>query len=224
MPPGCLPLFIFVAFIIFIPLFFANAMLVALGKLGLSPGTSLLAASGIFIGGMFNVPIKRIDRDEIIDVTPFSLFGFGRIFPQFLRRRTYTVIALNVGGCLVPAAIAVYEVFRLASLGPGVLLATIAAVVVNVAVCYWLARPVPQLGIALPAIMPALVAALCGLLFVPDMAPALAFVGGVAGPLIGADLLHLRQIERISTGVASIGGAGTFDGIVISALVATLLA
>jgi uncharacterized membrane protein len=52
----------------------------------------------------------------------------------------------------------------------------------------------------------------------------LAFAAGVLGPLIGADLLHLREVNKISTGVASIGGAGTFDGIVISGLIATLLA
>jgi uncharacterized membrane protein len=34
----------------------------------------------------------------------------------------------------------------------------------------------------------------------------------------------LRDVQRINTGVASIGGAGTFDGIVLSGLVATLLA
>jgi uncharacterized membrane protein len=28
---------------------------------------------------------------------------------------------------------------------------------------------------------------------------------------VGADLLHLRQIERMDTGIVSIGGAGTFD-------------
>ena len=62
------------------------------------------------------------------------------------------------------------------------------------------------------------------MLFAPAHAPPVAFVAGVAGPLIGADLLRLREIERMGTAVASIGGAGTFDGIVISGLVATLLA
>ena len=42
--------------------------------------------------------------------------------------------------------------------------------------------------------------------------------------LIGADLLHLKQIEESATGVASIGGAGTFDGIVLSGIVAAYLA
>jgi uncharacterized membrane protein len=66
--------------------------------------------------------------------------------------------------------------------------------------------------------------AFSAIMMFPDFAPPVAFAAGALGPLIGADLLRLGQINRISTGVASIGGAGTFDGIVLSALVATLLA
>jgi uncharacterized membrane protein len=207
-----------------VPFFFADLMLTALVKLGLSPQSSFLAALGIFLGGMMNLPVKHIEREELIEVTPFTLFGFAHMFPQFQRRRTYTIIAVNVGGCVVPTAIAVYELFRVASVGPAVLLAACGATAINIVVCYRLARPVPQVGIALPPLIPALVAAACALAMVPDMAPSIAFTAGVFGPLVGADILHLREIERISTGVASIGGAGTFDGIVLSALVATLLA
>lgn len=42
--------------------------------------------------------------------------------------------------------------------------------------------------------------------------------------LIAADLLHLRDIRRLGALFASIGGAGSFDGIFISGLVAVLLA
>jgi uncharacterized membrane protein len=190
----------------------------------LSPQSSFLAALGIFLGGMVNIPVKHIEREEMIEVTPFTLFGFDSMFPIFQRRRTYTIIAVNVGGCVVPTALAIYELSRVASVGPNALVAAGAATAINILVCYRLARPVPQLGIALPALLPALVAAACALLFVPDMAPSIAFAAGVFGPLIGADLLHLRDLKGISAGVASIGGAGTFDGIVLSALVATVLA
>ncbi|HXZ68352.1 MAG TPA: DUF1614 domain-containing protein, partial [Alphaproteobacteria bacterium] len=46
----------------------------------------------------------------------------------------------------------------------------------------------------------------------------------VAGPLIGADLFHLRDIKASPVGIASIGGAGTFDGIVLSGIIAAYLA
>jgi uncharacterized membrane protein len=224
MPPGCFSLLVLVGLLIFLPLFFADAMLAALTKLGLSPETSLLAALAIFLGGTVNIPIKRIPRDEVIEVMPVDLFGFGRIFPQWARRRTYMIIAVNLGGCIVPCIIVAYQLVRIAAAGPVALAAAIGAAGINTIVCYRLARPVPGVGIALPPLAPAVVAALCGLFFVHVLAPPIAFTAGVLGPLLGADLLHLRDVRRIGTGVASIGGAGTFDGIVLSGLVATLLA
>ena len=58
----------------------------------------------------------------------------------------------------------------------------------------------------------------------PANATPIAFVAGVAGPLIGADLLHLREIEQIDSGMISIGGAGTFDGILPTGILALYLA
>ncbi|MEE9280205.1 MAG: DUF1614 domain-containing protein [Myxococcota bacterium] len=206
------------------PLLLANVVLAALAKLGLSPGISFLAAGGIFLGGVVNIPIRRIPRDELIEVAPLGLFGFDRMVPRLVRRRTYTLIAVNLGGCVVPCAIAAYELGRIAAEGAGPVLAVTVAIAINTGVCWWLARPVPGVGIAMPALIPAVVAAICGLTFVRELAPPIAFVAGVLGPLLGADLLHLSDVKRMSTGVASIGGAGTFDGIVLSGLVATLLA
>jgi uncharacterized membrane protein len=76
----------------------------------------------------------------------------------------------------------------------------------------------------MPAFIPPVVAALSALLFAPEEAPAVAFVAGVMGPLCGADLLHLRDLSKVATGMASIGGAGTFDGIVLSGILAAYLA
>src|SRR5581483_10711522 len=97
-------------------------------------------------------------------------------------------------------------------------------VLVNSAVCYALARPVPRIGIAIPGLIPPLVAVTTAMLLTQDLRPPVAFVAGVLGPLIGADLMHLREIPQMATGMASIGGAGTFDGIVLSGIVAAYLA
>lgn len=224
MPFGCLPLLLLVGLVILFPLFLANAVIVALGKLGLSPSLSIFVAVSIFIGGMINIPVRRIPREELIETHPIGLFGFGRFFPQMVRRRTYTVIAVNVGGCIIPCFLVIYELLRLAGVGAIAVALALVAAGINIAICYRLARPVPNVGIALPAFVPALAAAACGLLFMHEQAPLIAFTAGVLGPLVGADILHIRDIEGISTGVASIGGAGTFDGIVLSGLIATLLA
>jgi uncharacterized membrane protein len=86
----------------------------------------------------------------------------------------------------------------------GVMAALAGAIFLNVVVCYRLARPVRGVGILMPGLIPPLIA-------------------GTLGPLIGADLLHLRQVERMDTGIVSIGGAGTFDGILLSGIVALYL-
>ena len=54
-------------------------------------------------------------------------------------------------------------------------------------------------------------------------APVIAYVSGTLGTLIGADLLHLRQISKLNAPVVSIGGAGTFDGIFLTGILAVLL-
>lgn len=221
-PPGCLSL-IGLAFLLLLPFVLANAMLAALGKLGLGPTSSLLAALGIFLGSAINIPVTRIEREEIVEYTPFQMLGLDRLLSHSVKRRTYTIVAVNVGGCLVPAALAGYQVARLALNAPSVLPAAVGALAINVVICYYFATPVPDQGITMPALVPAGAAALCGLLFAPEWAPPVAFTAGVLGPIIGADFLHLDDIASIGTGMASLGGAGTFDGIVLSGLVATLL-
>lgn len=87
-----------------------------------------------------------------------------------------------------------------------------------------MATPVPGLGIAEPALVPPLVTAGVALLLSRKYAPLLAYVGGSLGTLIGADLLNIDKIQGLGAPVASIGGAGTFDGIFLTAIVAVLLA
>lgn len=224
MPSGCLSLVVLFGLLILFPIFLTQTMLAALTKLGLSPEASLFTVLAIFLGGMINIPVKRIPREEQIEVPSFRLFGFDRMFPRPVLRRSYTIIAVNFGGCIVPCLVAVYELIRIANAGPVALISAIGSIVINIAVCYRLARPIPKAGLALPPFIPAVVAAACGVFFARELAPMIAFTSGVIGPLVGADLLHLRDVQRMHAGIASIGGAGTFDGIVLSGLVATLLA
>ena len=224
LPFGCLSLILVAALAILFPLFLADAMTSALGKLGLSPALSILVVISMFIGGAINVPVRKIPRVMSLDAAPLGLFGAQRLFPGWFRQSSYTIIAINAGGCIIPCLIVAYELHRIAAHGPAALALTAASVAINVAVCHWVARPVANIGIVLTPIIPALVAAACACIFIRDFAPPVAFVAGVLGPLLGADLLNLRRIGRVSTGIMSIGGAGTFDGIVLSGLVATLLA
>ena len=58
----------------------------------------------------------------------------------------------------------------------------------------------------------------------PEHAAHLAYISGVLGVLIGADMLRLNTIAALGTPVAAIGGAGTFDGIFLTGIIAALLA
>jgi uncharacterized membrane protein len=143
--------------------------------------------------------------------------------------RPETVIAVNVGGCLIPSIIAAWECYHLLARGGWVVIALAIAAVFNIAVCYRASFPVRGVGIAMPGLLSPLVSiGLAWLLLSPanyaDVRAPVAFVAGVLGPLVGADLLHLKDITKVSAGLLSIGGAGTFDGIVLSGVLAALLA
>jgi uncharacterized membrane protein len=221
--PGCLPLLLLFLFIGLLPFIMADAMMTALSKLGLTGYQSLWIAMGIFIGGMINIPVRKIERQKPVASNSTDFLGISKLI-NHQKSQSYTLLAVNLGGCLIPLALCAYQIERLLPAGWEAMLSLIVAVLINIAVCYRLAKPVQNVGIALPALIPALTAVAAALLLYPEQAPAIAFTSGVMGPLVGADLLHLRKIESISTRTASIGGAGTFDGIVISSLLATLLA
>ncbi len=224
-PPGCLTLLLLFGLLVLVPIFLANAAVAALAKLGLSPTVSFLALIGIVLGGLINIPFYRLPTYLLVDSPPPQLFGLDRLRPQQTTiEEGYMVLAVNVGGCLVPVAIAFYELVRVAGLGFDALLWALLAVIINIGVCNRLAQLVPGRGVALPPLIPALVAVLAAWLLGGEMAAPVAFAAGVLGPLIGADLLNLSRVRQLGAPMASLGGAGTFDGIVLSGLLATLLA
>lgn len=54
--------------------------------------------------------------------------------------------------------------------------------------------------------------------------PATAYVAGVIGCLLGADILNLGRIRNLGAPLASIGRAGTFDAIFLTGIMAVLIA
>ena len=52
----------------------------------------------------------------------------------------------------------------------------------------------------------------------------LAYIGGSLGTLVGADLLNLNRVQGLGAPLVSIGGAGTFDGIFLTGVLAVLIA
>jgi uncharacterized membrane protein len=205
-------------FLILVLLLYVGALRYAYMHLGVSRGAALLVLLGSLIGSYFNIPVADLPQRRIIEVPEITFYGIEYTVPVVVQW-SGTVIAVNVGGALIPAVMSCYLVIKnrlwlrgaLATAGVG-------------AVCYHLARPVPGLGIALPVFVPALTAAAAALLLSWRRAAPLAYIGGSLGTLIGADLLNLDRVQGLGAPVASIGGAGTFDGIFLTGVVAVLIA
>lgn len=220
---GCLSLLLVLLLAAALPFLFVGVLNAALLKLRLDPQVATIVVLAILAGSFVNVPVRRIVRSEAVVFDHGGLFGLLGVWPRLMRVRRETVVAVNVGGCVVPVALAIYETTYL--LGETGALAGLAlAVSMNTLVCYVLARPVPGVGIVMPGLVPPVVAAVMALTLVPAQATPVAFVSGVLGPVVGADLLHLRDVGRIASATISIGGAGTFDGILLSGIVAAYLA
>lgn len=213
-----------IVLLVLFPLLFAHLMATSLTKLHLGAESAMILVVGIIFGSFVNIPVRRVRHTREVVTHPLFPFGMFELWPRLQRVHQVTVVAVNVGGCVVPSGLAIYEMIYLGLLDPQVLWFVVAVAAVNVVVCYLLAKPVPGVGIAMPGLVPALVAATSALLLAPEHAAPVAFIAGVSGPLVGADLFHLKDIEKVASGVLSIGGAGTFDGIVLSGIVAAYLA
>ena len=223
---GCLPMFLLLLLMCLLPVFLFDTAKSILTKLGLSPTVAGLTVVSIFLGSFLNIPVTAFVRDEIQPELKFGPLGsyFERDYRRVMSR---TVVAVNIGGCLIPVLLAIYQMNRAVQFGNDGILGMILVTALSIGVCFRVARPVEGIGIMLPGLVPPLVCVISAWILMPEAMPeqrtAAAFIGGVLGPLIGADLLHLRDVLKTPVGMMSIGGAGTFDGIVLSGLLAALL-
>lgn len=216
--PGRLLLFVFlVAFLLtFVQI---GILTIAFDKLGLSQRSAFLLLFMALMGSVINLPLFSVKSEPLDPETvPEPLRDLVR---RSLRDfKGVTVVAVNVGGCLIPLTFSFY-LMRHSALD---LINVVLAILVVTVICRALSRPVPGLGIALPIFAAPVAAALAALLLEPQNSAPLAYISGTLGVLIGADLLRLGDIKKMGTPVASIGGAGSFDGIFLTGLVAVLLA
>jgi uncharacterized membrane protein len=170
------------------------------------------------VGSYFNIPIAELPDQQVEAGREVAYFGMRYVVPVLVDWPG-TVIAVNVGGALIPGLMSLYLALRYQLLWKGMLATACIA-----AVCYHLAEPVRGVGIALPVFVPGLTTAIVALLLSRERAAPLAYIGGSLGTLIGADLLNLGEIQGLGAPMASIGGAGTFDGIFVNAVLAVLIA
>jgi uncharacterized membrane protein len=187
-------------------------------RIGLSRGWIIAILFGSILGSWLNIPVHRFpDRVEVFD-TEVVFFGMRYRIPTLAHTGT-TILAVNLGGAIIPTALASYLIVH-DHLWPRAMIA-VAGVAVVVRL---VARPVPGVGIVAPTIAPPVAAGIIALAVATHTAAALAYVAGTIGTLVGADLLNLHRIRDLGAPVASIGGAGTFDGIFVTGILAVVIA
>jgi len=207
--------FLVVALIILIQL---RILRYAYMRLGVGPGAAMLLLVGSLIGSYFNIPVTVLPGRTVMSGQIVDFYGMRYVVP-YVTSWPGTVLAVNVGGAVIPTVMSAYLVIRY-----NLWLKAAIATAVVAAIIHAMATPVPGVGIAVPVFAPVVVTAIIALILSREHAAPLAYIAGSMGTLIGADLLNLDKISGLGAPVASIGGAGTFDGIFLTGILAVLLA
>lgn len=212
---ACLPLGVLLVFVapLVLALLYLNLATFSFERLGLSSEMALLVLFASLVGGMINIPLSR--ERVAVQQLPRGIMRYFYYYPPVVRER---VIAINVGGALIPLALSAYLLPR------APLWETLLTTLVVAAVCKVLARITPGVGITLPAFVPPLVSAAMATILATGQGAPVAYIGGTLGTLIGADLLNLPAVRRMPALMLSIGGAGVFDGVFLVGIVAALVA
>lgn len=216
-----------IGLIFFLAFWFLLALLVALIEIGIlqyvfeSLGVSrryflaLLVLS--LLGSYVNIPIAHFSgRPERMGQV-VSFFGMQYVVPVIVDSPG-TVLAVNLGGAVIPFLLSMYLIVKHELYGKSVVAVAVVSLLVHL-----MARPVPGVGIAVPILIPPLLTALVALALSSWNPAPLAYIAGSLGTLIGADLMNLGKVRSLGAPVASIGGAGKFDGIFLTGVVAVLL-
>jgi uncharacterized membrane protein len=187
-------------------------------KIGIRRRTAYLILLLSLIGAYVNIPIAELPGPQTVEQkVVHDQLGFPYVTYQI--KEWPSTLAINVGGAIVPTILSIYlmikhQVYSHSLIG----IAAVAAVV------HYLAEPIQGMGIAVPIFVPPILAAVVAMFLSREYAAPLAYISGCMGTLVGADLLNLHLMGQLGASVASIGGAGTFDGVFLTGILAVLLA
>jgi uncharacterized membrane protein len=214
------PLFLIAAFLLAVLVAFVEVGILryAYEKIGVPRRHVFAVLMATLLGSFVNIPVAELPPEKVLSNQVVNFFGMQYVIPR-AEQWPATVLAVNVGGAVIPTLLSLYLLFKRRLFVPGLLAVAIVAAVVHA-----MAHPVRGVGISVPVFVPPLVAAAAAILLARRAAPPVAYIGGSLGTLIGADLLNLGVVQGLGAPVASIGGAGTFDGIFLTGIVAVLLA
>jgi uncharacterized membrane protein len=199
---------------------FVGATEVAFQRIGFTRLQVVLILIGTFLASSVNVPLHRVKSlERIVKMEEVQFFWIRYRIPHIAVEEVSTLVAINLGGAVIPTIVSFYLLRSHLDQLPFALV----GVALTAVVVHLVARKVPGLGITTPAFVPPIAAALSAFLLAPNFPSVIAYVAGTLGTLIGADLTNPEDIPRLGAPVVSIGGAGTFDGVFLSGIIAVLL-
>src|ERR1700674_5675523 len=134
-------------------------------KLGLSPGMALVLLFGSLAGSYFNIPVTILPGPPVRSGQIVDFFGMQYVVP-LVSSWPGTVLAVNVGGAVIPTIMSSYLVLRYQLW----LKATIAVVVIAF-IIHSMATPVPGVGIAVPVFAPVVATAILAFILSREYAP-----------------------------------------------------
>jgi uncharacterized membrane protein len=187
-------------------------------SMGVHRRSLFLLLVGSLLGSYVNIPVAELPAEHVYMEGIVSYFGMQYVIPRVLTEPK-TIVAVNLGGAVIPTFLSIYLIQKNRLYWSGAI-----AIAVVAGFVHLMARPIPGIGIAEPTFMPFLVTVAIVLVLSRKNAAPLAYVAGSLGTLIGADLMNLGRIRGLGAPVASIGGAGTFDGIFLTGILSVLLA
>jgi uncharacterized membrane protein len=211
-------LILFVLFVVVLALVQLGILEYAYAKIGVQPRYVFVLLFCSLLGSYVNIPVYDVPAKEVMSNRVVTDWGVQYVVPQ-QEELPKTTIAVNVGGALIPTILSIYLLVK-----NNLYIKGLIGVIFVSAIVHQLAHPVTGVGIAMPPLIPPLLAAGVALVLSRQAAPALAYISGSMGTLIGADLLNLDIVQGLQAPVLSIGGAGTFDGVFLTGILAVLLA
>lgn len=202
-------------------------------QVGFSHWHAILMVFGSLVGSSVNIPLHG---GTITSYPPL----FMQIATQlssitgvsFASGFHPVALAINMGGCIIPVVVSLAILIKCQVSTSRAILGTLIVAMVT----YRMAMPVANEGILLPVYVSPTLAAVCGLVLARrfQAAPALAYISGTVGTLLGADIFSLLTPGVLAqmappepnapSLTLSIGGAGVIDGIFLTGIIAVLLA
>ena len=140
---------IFTVVVLFIFVFF-GLISAAFGRIGFSAEAIALLLFAVLVGSVINIPLFTFEaREPVMRDTFVTVFGMTYRVPPAAVGSRKTVVAINVGGAVIPPIVSLYLLVRF----PDVIGFAIIGVALVSIISHLISKPVQGVGIVSPALM-----------------------------------------------------------------------